>query len=350
MEIHLSEELLRQRVKNPYALDGPQNTHFLLCDECKGRYEGFKEEEGAGAAKAVAIGATRGRYERQKMAKRGEGRLWRWPAWAVALAGVAVVAILITGVAATSGLLWQPSKVHAVNVSTADMQALSQLKDYGDWSWTQKPEVQVGLSAEQAASVSNLSVPQVNSLPSGVSSHVTYAASGKGSATFTFSAAKAEAVAKASGKTLPALPTGMDGASLNISLGGGIAEIYGEMGSGTTMAMPEMIVAESSVPIVSSEKVSVSQMEDYILSLPGVSSELAGAIKGLQDPSTTLLVPVPLEYADGQDVSVNGASGVLVGDNTGVGAGVIWIKDGQVYVVAGGLKQADVLSVAKGLS
>lgn len=270
---------------------------------------------------------------------------------AVLLAGVGMVALLVTGAAAGSGLLFQPTSVHAVHVSTADLQALSQLQDYGNWSWTQKPQLQMPLSAEQAATISNLAVPKVTSLPNGVSSSVTYAATGQASGVFTFSAAKAASFASASGKTLPALPAGMDGATLKVSVGGAVAEIFGEMGNGSTatMAMPDMVVAESSVPVVSSEQVSAVQMEDYLLSLPGVPSELADAIKALKDPSTTLLVPVPMEYANGQDVSVQGASGVLVGDSTGVGAGVIWIKGEHLYVVAGGLKQTDVLKVANSL-
>jgi hypothetical protein len=41
--------------------------------------------------------------------------------------------------------------------------------------------------------------------------------------------------------------------------------------------------------------------------------------------------------------------GVAVGDNTGLGAGVIWIKSGTVYGVAGTLKQDAILAIANGL-
>jgi hypothetical protein len=90
-------------------------------------------------------------------------------------------------------------------------------------------------------------------------------------------------------------------------------------------------------------------MEDYLLSLPGISPGLAGAVRALKDPTTTLPIPVPIEYASSKTVSVQGVQGVLVGDNTGAGAGVVWIKNNLVYAVAGPLKEADVLSVANGL-
>jgi hypothetical protein len=41
---------------------------------------------------------------------------------------------------------------------------------------------------------------------------------------------------------------------------------------------------------------------------------------------------------------------VAVGDNTGLGAGVIWIKGGLVYGVAGTLKQKAILDIANHLS
>jgi hypothetical protein len=39
---------------------------------------------------------------------------------------------------------------------------------------------------------------------------------------------------------------------------------------------------------------------------------------------------------------------VAVGDNTGLGSGVIWIK-GNLFVVAGPLKQSEVVKVADNL-
>jgi hypothetical protein len=49
-------------------------------------------------------------------------------------------------------------------------------------------------------------------------------------------------------------------------------------------------------------------------------------------------------------VTVDGVRGVLVGDDTGLGAGVIWVKNGYVYGVAATASQDDVLAVARSLS
>jgi len=57
-----------------------------------------------------------------------------------------------------------------------------------------------------------------------------------------------------------------------------------------------------------------------------------------------------VEYANSTQVTINGANGVALGDNTGLGGGVVWIgKDGYVYVVAGSIKQSDAVNIAKTL-
>ena len=76
---------------------------------------------------------------------------------------------------------------------------------------------------------------------------------------------------------------------------------------------------------------------------------MAAAIRSIGDPTTTLPIPVPIEYATSSKVTVQGVQGVALGDNTGLGSGVIWIKDGNVFAVAGPLKQSDVLDVARNL-
>src|SRR5207244_8516636 len=62
------------------------------------------------------------------------------------------------------------------------------------------------------------------------------------------------------------------------------------------------------------------------------------ALNAIGDPTSTLIIPIPIQYATSTAVTVQGVKGVAVGDNTGLGSGVIWIK-GNVFAVAGPLKQ-----------
>jgi hypothetical protein len=212
----------------------------------------------------------------------------------------------------------------------------------------------VVLSAAEAEKVSGLHVPVVANLPAGVSSTITYAATPKAVAVFTFDAKKAAAAAAATGKSLPRLPAGMDGAKLTVTVGPAVVEVFGNLKSNSTTSsqeinLPQLIIGESAAPLVTSTQVSAKQLENYILSLPGLSPQLAAAIRSIGDPSTTLPIPVPIEYATSSKVSVQGVQGVALGDNTGLGSAVIWIKNGDVFAVAGPLKQSVVLTVANQL-
>jgi hypothetical protein len=238
------------------------------------------------------------------------------------------------------------------------MQALSQLADYGTYSWTTKPNFQVATSEADASAVAGgLKAPVVGNLPTGVTNNVTYIAMSKAVATFTFSADKASAAAASHGTTLPAMPAGMDGATLTVTVGPAIGLVYGNLNQPTSgtgggagdLSLPQLVVAKTTTPTATSTQVSVKQLEDYILAQPGITPELKAAVQAIGDPSTTLLIPIPVGYATSKDVTIQGVQGVALGDNTGVGSGVVWVKDGSVYVVAGSIKQSDAIDIANNL-
>jgi hypothetical protein len=242
-------------------------------------------------------------------------------------------------------------------VTFADLQSLQSLSAYGTLTWSTKPQPQVVLTAADAKAVSGLDVPVVAKLPAGVSSTVTYAAMPGAVAVFTFDAKKAADAAAASGKSLPKLPSGIDGAKLTVTVGPAVVEVFGDMNANSggnsnsqDINLPHLlIVAKSAVPVVTSTQVTAKQLEDYILSMPGLSPQLAAAIRSIGDPATTLPIPVPVDYASSSKVSINGDPGVALGDNTGLGAGVVWIHKTNVFVVAGSLKQSAVVDIAKTL-
>jgi hypothetical protein len=223
-------------------------------------------------------------------------------------------------------------------------------------TWTKQPQFQAATSASDASTMAGgLQPPVVSNLPAGVSTTVTYGAMSEAEATFTFSADKAKAAAAGHGKALPAMPKGIDGATLTITVGPAVGEIFGNLQQNhnppdsNSINLPQLVVARSAVPTARSTQVSVSQLEAYILDQPGISPELRNAIKAVGDPSTTLLIPIPVQYATSKDVTVQGVPGIALGDNTGVGSGVVWVKGGSVYVVAGSIKQQDALTIANNL-
>jgi hypothetical protein len=280
------------------------------------------------------------------------------PASRTMFAGLAAAALLVVLVATAFANvlpLFQPKTVEAVPIQVTDIQALSALGDYGTVTWSQQPQPEVVLSAADAKTIAGFNAPVAKYVPAGVSSTVTYAAMPKAVAVFTFDSSKAAAAAAKTGKSLPALPNGMEGAKLTVTVGPAILEVYGNLKANTNtnsstqdINVPQLVIAESSAPVVTSSQVTAKQLENYILSIPGISKELSAAIKAIGDPSSTLIIPIPIQYATSTSVTVQGVHGVAVGDNTGLGSGVIWIK-GNLFVVAGPLKQSEVVKVADNL-
>jgi hypothetical protein len=361
---HLSDGTLRRKFDDAGSLTESENRHYSACADCQSRYATLADDArivaGALAVPDIKVDVASA-FSRVRSAPAAQPRFGirlpivppaSRPVMGVLAAAAVILALVVTGVA--QGLFFRPQSVQVVQVSVADLQSLNGLGDFGTLTWTTKPAPQLVASAAEAATVSGLHVPAVGTLPSGISSNVTYAAMPAAVGVFTFDAAKAAATAAKAGKTLPKMPAGMDGSKLTVTVGPAVVEIFGNLNAaGATdasqLSLPQLVVGESSAPVVTSSGVTTQQLEDYLLSLPGVSPKLAAAIRAVKDPSTTLPIPIPIEYATSKSVTVQGVGGVAVGDNTGLGAGVIWIKNGLVYGVAGSLKQDAILSIANGL-
>ena len=361
---HLSDGILRRKFDDSDSLTESENRHYSSCADCQARYATLADDAKA-VAGVLAVSDLKvdvaSAFSRVRSAPAAQPRFGirlpivrpaSRPVMGVLAAAVVVLALVVTGVA--QGLFFQPQSVQVVPVSVADLQSLNGLGDFGTLTWTTKPAPQLVTSAAEAATVSGLHVPAVGKLPSGVSSNVTYAAMPVAVGVFKFDAAKAAAAAAKAGKTLPRMPAGMDGSTLTVTVGPAVVEIYGNLNAGAAsdasqLTLPQLVVGESSTPVVTSSGVTTRQLEEYLLSLPGVSPKLAAAIRAIKDPSTTLPIPIPIEYATSSSVTVQGVGGVAVGDNTGLGAGVIWIKSGLVYGVAGTLKKDAILAIANGL-
>ncbi|HEY5348743.1 MAG TPA: hypothetical protein VIJ64_03395, partial [Candidatus Lustribacter sp.] len=145
-------------------------------------------------------------------------------------------------------------------------------------------------------------------------------------------------------RRLPAMPAELNGTTITVALGPTIAQTWKDADG-----KDGLVVVQSIAPVVRSSGASLRELESYLLSVPGVSPQLAAQIQAIGDPSSTLPVPFLANKQTAQRVTVDGSSGVAVGDNTGVGAGVVWEKNGKIYVVFGALAQDQVLNVADSL-
>jgi hypothetical protein len=362
---HLAEGTLRRIYDDPDAKTGADALHLDSCAECQARLRSVSED-------AVAVGALLAVPDAKVDVARAFSKLGSAPAARSALrmpfmrsgsrpfvlafaAAIAALALVVTAVA-QGGFSSTPSTVVPVPITVADMQALSQLGDYGTVTWTTQPKLQVLTSADEASNAAGFPLPKDVALPAGVSSIVTYVAISKGVGTFTFSADKAAAAATKNGKTMPALPAKMNGATVTITLGPAAGKVYGQMtqapkGSDITQAnLPQMVIGKSVSPTVTSDQVSPKEFQDYLLAQPGISPELRDAIKALGSSGTAMPIPVPVQFATHESVTLTGnVQAVALGDNTGLGSGVVWIKGGYVYAVGGTIKKSDAINIANNL-
>ena len=301
----------------------------------------------------------------------------------------ALVAVLVgAGVASGFITIFQPRQFAPVAVSISDLSSLQELASYGDVSGVPGLTFTPG-SWDQARSATGVSLPQHVTLPSGIPSTPGYAVLSGGTISFTFDLSKAEAAARQVGATLPPMPAGMNGSTLRLTVPSAFVETYGfdaglllggaasvpgesQAGSMTAIAASSsagpagspapgtappvsaipglsqgaLAIVACRLPSVASNGATAAEIEDYLLAQPAIPAGLADEIRAIGDPSQTLPVPVPISFASAQTVSIDGATGLLVGDQTGVGSVVVWQHGGVVYAVLGTVSASEVLGVA----
>ena len=363
---HISDGTLRRMLDDPDAITAPDREHYTSCPECRSRHDAMAEDAHTAqsllALPAIGFDADRAfaRVAGQPAATPRFGfRLPILRPASRAMVGALALAVVVAVVATASVNvipIFAPKTVTPVPVTLADIQSLPDLSAYGTISWSQQPQPQQVANAAEAKTVTGFAAPTAGTLPGGVSSSVTYFAMKQATGVFTFDAAKAAAAAATKGKTLPTMPAGMDHSTLTLTMGPAVVEVFGDLKQGTgsrdatQLGLPQLIVAESNAPSVTSTGVTVKQLEDYLLAQPGLSPQLAADIRAIGDPITTLPIPVPVQFATSSKVRVQGVEGVALGDNTGLGAAIIWIKGGHVFFVGGTLKQTAIKAVADQLT
>ncbi len=349
---HLDDGALRRLYDDPLAVGEPERAHFATCEQCSRRFDAVAADARRAAAllqtAAVPVDAEAalarlqaGRPQAAPVLALRRRLPWR-PLAAAGVAAAAVVALTVTGTAQQLLTVMSPSSIQVVPVTTSELQAMPDLAQFGTVSWSGNPHVMPVADASTAAQAAGFDAPAANASVSGPAQ---FGVLDQTTATFTFSAAKAQAWAATHGVTLPAMPAGMDGSSLELTVGPAIVEVFGSASGNTPV--PQLAIGKMRSPTLASTGPSVREIEDYLVSIPGLPADLAAQLKALGDPTTTLPLPVPVDRASTQQVDINGASGVLVGDDTGLGAGAIWVQGGYVYGVAGSQTQEAILSVAR---
>lgn len=343
----------------PQAFDDDARLHAQTCPECRGRRAPIASDaEHAARALSGEIPAdAQSAYMRFRERLAPPARTARWyPAAAgAALAAAFALALLFSplgGYARSFLTIFEPRQFQPVEISRADLRQL-RLAPEADRIGTQrvirKPKRVQYASLASARKHTSIRVLVPSALPPHFGAVHSFFIMSPAEMTFTFSAAKARAFEKRSHKALPPMPAALDGTTVRLQTGQAFNARYEAAPAKSSGRGPFFELVEAPVPRVTSTGASLDTLERYLLSMPNVSPKLAQQIRALGDIQNTVPVPVVIDKQSAKRVTVQGAAGLAIGDNTGLGAGVMWQKNGMIYVVAGPISMDEVLTLANGL-
>ncbi len=357
---HPTEGVLRRLLDEPVGVADSDREHVADCPQCLGGLAAMREdaalvdaalatEGGAGVDVAAAwrrLSTAAPAAGPGRAASPGAGRsrgVLRRPVVA-ALA----VAIVLTGAGTAAANDWlqifRTERIAPVSLSTADLNALPDLRAYGEVVVTGDGDVHQVPDAAAAAAETGLDVPEVTTLPRGVSGEPVYQVGGEVSATFTFSADRAARAAAEAGESLPPLPPGLDGSRVRLVAGPGVAQVWS-----SSAGMPALVVGRAVAPSAFSSGVPFETVRDYLLSLPGLPEDVAAQLRTFTADGSTLPLPVPADQVTTSSAQVNGVPATVMVARDRTMAVVVWVHDGVVTAVAGSLDADEVLSIARDL-
>jgi hypothetical protein len=364
---HLSDGTLRRIYDEPLALTAADQAHYDGCADCRARFESIANTAratttllsvpGFAPEPAGALNSLRARIRTEEAARPPRWyERWlnqaspRWrpmatPAVAVLLAATLLTGLAVTGVAQSLIRIFEPQSLAAVQVSPSDFAGRNVQLDYGQVEWLPAaPELRHVSDPTAAQSQSGLPILTPASLPKGVSGPVSFGVASHATGSLTFDAERLRASAATKGVKVNPMPPSINGSTLVVNAGPALIEVWGLSASSGQAQVPTLVIAQTRVPTVDSTGATTSQLEDYLLSQPGVPPDLAAQIRAIKDPSTTLPIPIPKGLATTEPVQVNGTSGLLI--KAALGAGVVWVKNGVIYAVGGQLTTDQVLAIA----
>ena len=371
---HIPETVLRRYLDEPGTLLSYEKEHLLACTACRAALESIRARAQIAAANlstahTVDLDAAR-RNISARAANAGPAAgshirfAWtlRSMQWTGALAAALALFVLagyapLRGAAANLLAIFEPRAFTPIGFTASDtrqLRALPNLKAFGTLRESGSSNVKRFSDRATVSAFAHVAVLTPTYLPPGVPREVRYRVTPAHRASFVFKPSKAHP-----------MPAPIAGSILNATFNPIVIQTYAEKTSvqmgrknrsrhehaGDLGNMPPdtIVVTQAAAPKVFSSGATVTEIENWLTSQPGVPPSVVQQIKSIGDPSTTVPVPVQLDKQIAQTVSVHGSDGLMVGDNTGVGSVVMWQKAGVVYAVAGPFAASEILHIANSL-
>jgi hypothetical protein len=280
-----------------------------------------------------------------------------WQRWRLALAGLAAALALAfalatpEGQAIAAGFLAQFRSQRLAIVTFDPNQSrqtgLFRLEQLGSVRNNQPPRPTDLASVQEAASRLGAPVlqPDPATLPAWISRTPKVRFSPASETRLTFDRAKARAYFDSINRKDLSLPDRLHDATLVVALPPIVMLEYTASDN-----KPALMIGQAREVQVGVEGgATLEEVRTFLLNMPDLPPDLVRQLRSIQDWTSTLPIPVPVDKMTWQETTIVGAPAYILNDNTGLGSGVIWQRDGRIFGVAGPMKATDLRRVAESL-
>ncbi len=343
--MHLDEGRLRRSIDEPDSLDTRGRTHLEGCAACREHRDRLK---GNALFTQRLLAQNAPAFDAQTaVARVAEPRrrpAWMTPAVALAAAAAVVLALAFTplgGIASQWLTIFEPKQFVPLEITSKDSEQLRlmpNLQRLGTFSAAKPPPQRrvtslSGIGRTLGFEPRSFDGVSHDRRPGPAFVEMPFSTS------FTFSAAKARAYEASFKRSLPPMPGGLDGTTYTATYGPTLVRTFGPEAD-------RIAFVQTKAPRLVSTGASLETAANYILSLPNVPPSVAAQLRAIADPAHTLPIPFVFDRATATPVTVDGVSGLAIGDETRFGSGVFWTKGGVVYVVAGQMRESEAIALA----
>ena len=140
------------------------------------------------------------------------------------------------------------------------------------------------------------------------------------------------------------VPAELDGASLVVAVPGAVGAVFTD-----DAGEPHHVIGRSGILQITALGAPLEDIRAFLLGRDELPASLRRQLQGIEDWRHTLPIPVPVDGPAWRHVDVGERPGVAFGDDTGLGAAVIWQDGSGITGVAGTLPMSDALALAESL-
>ncbi len=177
-------------------------------------------------------------------------------------------------------------------------------------------------------------------VPDGYASTPEYLVSDAGSVTVTVETAEAQAIIDELNLPIFALPDPATQPQMDFTME--VPQALIQHFAGQTEDDHIVVAQLASPTLITPDGLDMDALREDLLGLPGLPPDFVAQLRAIEDWETTLVIPVP-DGASSDDVTIDGAPGLLITSDDGEGSVALWENDGILYIV-GGTESGDTIS------